>query len=238
MRVSATRPNRLTRMAIETLSIESRFTAERSGTGSSPGSSTTSLASPRTVVVHGATSARRCRGMTASRDRTTTGRRPISAISHHHTSPRAGTAVTTLRPRVGTKPGPPTRLVRRADARRRRRNSHLPRRSGNEPAERQEPHRRAQRPSSPTSPFGHPREATRPPLCSDVCESCHNHATHPRRPEAVRSVGDRRAARSSGSCARDVTSGVPAAAAAAGPRMAAAFRNRLLRAVSRLREDD
>lgn len=67
MRGSATRPNRWTRMATETLSTESRLTAERSGTGSSPGSRTTSLASPRIVVVQGATSARRCRGITTSR---------------------------------------------------------------------------------------------------------------------------------------------------------------------------
>jgi len=53
--------------------------AERVGTGSSPGSRTTSLARPRIVVVQGATNARRSRGIAASRDRTTTGRRPISA---------------------------------------------------------------------------------------------------------------------------------------------------------------
>ncbi len=59
MRVSRKRPNRVTRIAIETLSTESRFTAERRGTGSSSsGSSTTSLMSPRIVVVQGATSAR------------------------------------------------------------------------------------------------------------------------------------------------------------------------------------
>src|SRR5436190_15307477 len=51
-------------------------------------SSTTSLASPRIVVVHGATSVRRRRGMAASRESTTTGRRPISAGSHHQPSPR------------------------------------------------------------------------------------------------------------------------------------------------------
>ena len=49
------------------------------------------------VVVQGATSARRSRGIAASRDRTTTGRRPISANSHHHTSPRAGSALTRRR---------------------------------------------------------------------------------------------------------------------------------------------
>ena len=135
IRVSRKRPNRLTRIVIETLSTESRFTAERRGTGSSPGSSTTSLRSPRIVVVHGATSARRCRGITASRDRTTTGRRPISAISHHQTSPRAGTSLTTLPRPVGTTPGHPIRLARRAGACHRRRNSRPPRRSGSELAE-------------------------------------------------------------------------------------------------------
>ena len=55
-----------------------------------------SLTSPRMVVVHGAIRARRCLGITASRDRTTTGRRPTSGSSHHQTSPRAGGALTTL----------------------------------------------------------------------------------------------------------------------------------------------
>lgn len=41
--------------------------------GSSSGCSTTSLGRPRMVVVHGATSARRSRGMATSRDSTTTG---------------------------------------------------------------------------------------------------------------------------------------------------------------------
>ena len=112
IRVSANRPSRLTSTATETLSTESRLTAERRGTGSSPGSRSTSLASPRIVVVHGGTSARRCRGITASRDKTTTGRRPISAISHHHTSPRAGNAFTRRRLPVATTPGRPTRRAR------------------------------------------------------------------------------------------------------------------------------
>lgn len=88
MRESAGRPSRVTRSDTATLSAESRLTAERRGTGSSPGSSTTSLASPRIVVVDGATSVRLSRGIAASRDRTTTGRRPICSISHHHSSPR------------------------------------------------------------------------------------------------------------------------------------------------------
>ena len=41
----------------------SRLTAVRLGTGSSGGSRTTSLARPRTIVVHGATRARRSRGI-------------------------------------------------------------------------------------------------------------------------------------------------------------------------------
>jgi hypothetical protein len=53
MRVSANRPRRSTSTATETLSTESRFTAERRGIGSAPGSRTTSLASLRIVVVHG-----------------------------------------------------------------------------------------------------------------------------------------------------------------------------------------
>ena len=113
--------------ATETLSTESRFTAERRGIGSEPGSSTTSLASPRIVVVHGATSARRSRGIAASRDSTTAGRRPISAISHHHTSPRAGSALTRRPPPAATRPGHPTRRAHQPDARRRRRSSRPPR---------------------------------------------------------------------------------------------------------------
>jgi hypothetical protein len=109
IRMSARRPILLTRTARDTLSTESRFTAERRGTGSASGSSTTSLGSPRMVVVHGATNARRRRGIAASRDSTTTGRRPISAISHHQTSPRAGIALTRPLPPAATTPGHPTR---------------------------------------------------------------------------------------------------------------------------------
>ncbi len=121
LRASATRPRHSTRIAIETLSIESRLTAVRSGTGSSPGSRRTSLGRPRMVVMQGAMSARRWRGMTASRDRTTTGLRPISPISHHHASPREGKSVATPRPPVGTRTSLPIRRARRAGARRRQR---------------------------------------------------------------------------------------------------------------------
>ena len=88
--------------------------------GSSPGSSSTSLGIPRIVVVHGPISARRSRGIAASRDSTTTGRRPISGSSHHQTSPRVGRAVTTRRRPRETRRGRPTRrrLERKAVVRR------------------------------------------------------------------------------------------------------------------------
>jgi hypothetical protein len=124
IRVSASRPSRRTSTATETLSTESRFTAERRGIGSESGSRTTSLASPRMIVVHGATSGRRSRGIATSRDSTTTGRQPISASSHHHTSPRAGSALTRRQPPAATTPGRPTRRAHQPGARRRRRNSH------------------------------------------------------------------------------------------------------------------
>ncbi len=138
MRDSASWPIRLTRTTTETLSTESKLTAERRGIGSSPGSRTTSLASPRIVVVHGATSARRSRGIAASRDSTTTGRRPISANSHHHTSPRAGRPITRQLPLVETRPGRPTHPARWPGARRRPCSSRRPRRRGNERAARRE----------------------------------------------------------------------------------------------------
>ncbi len=126
IRSSLSAPNRSTSTTTETLSTESRFTALRFGTGSSPGSSTTSLWSPRMFVVHGATRVRRSRGMAASRESTTTGRRPMSASSDHHTSPRLGRGVTTRRLLRGTTGGHPTRRARRAGAPRRLRR---PRRS-------------------------------------------------------------------------------------------------------------
>ena len=165
-----------TRIAIETLSIESRLTAERSGTGSSPGSRRTSLGSPRMVVVQGAMSARRWRGMTASRDRTTTGLRPISAISHHHTSPRAGKSVMTPRPPVGTRPSLPIRLARRAGARRTRRSWRPLRPLGGEPTG-QQGLRQQVRSQASRTPCGRSRGGRRQPWCSSVCDSCHNHAT-------------------------------------------------------------
>jgi len=145
IRSSANRPRRWTSTATETLSTESRLTADRRGTGSSSGSRTTSLASPRIVVVHGATSARRSRGMAASRESTTTGRRPISAISHHHNSPRIGNALTRRRPLAERTPGRPTHQARRSGARRRRHSSRLPRPAGDERSTLPEPRRQALR---------------------------------------------------------------------------------------------
>lgn len=115
MRWSLRRPRRSASAATATLSTESRFATHCRGTGSSPGSSATSLARSRIVVVHGAMSARRRRGIAASRERTTTGRRPISGSSHHHTSPRAG-RLTNGRPLPGTMPGHPIRRVRQGVA--------------------------------------------------------------------------------------------------------------------------
>jgi len=124
MRVSLRRPRRSTSTPIDTLSTESRLTADRLGTGSSSGSRMTSLASVRIVVVHGATSARRSRGIAASRESTTTGRLPICGSSHHHSSPRAGAWLTKPMRPAGTTRDHPRRQARRADAGHRRRMWH------------------------------------------------------------------------------------------------------------------
>ena len=97
MRSSLRRPSRSVSAPTETLSMESRLTADRRGIGSSPVSSTTSLGSPRIFVVQGAINARRSRGIAASRERTTTGRREISGSWHHQTSPLDGRSFTTKR---------------------------------------------------------------------------------------------------------------------------------------------
>ena len=119
IRSSLSLPIRSTSTATDTLSTESRFTAQSRGIGSSAGSRTTSLGIPRIVVVHGATRQRRNRGMAASRDSTTTGRRPISGRSDHQTSPRLGNWIMSRRRPHGTRSGRPTRRAHRADARRR-----------------------------------------------------------------------------------------------------------------------
>ena len=111
MRASERRPSRSTSTPIATLSTESRLIAEILGMGSSPGSRSTSLGNPRTVVVHGATIDLPSRGMAASRERTTTGRRPMSASSHHQISPRAGTGLTKLLRLHERMPSLPTRRL-------------------------------------------------------------------------------------------------------------------------------
>lgn len=174
--LSATLPRRSTRMAIETLSTESRFTADRSGTGSSPGSRRTSLARPRRLVVQGAMSARRRRGMAASRDRTTTGLRPISGISHHHTSPRAGSSVMKPPPRAGTRPGLPMRPAHRVGARRRWSSQLPPRPSGGEPTG-PPGLRRSLRSLVFRSLCGRSPAGPSPRWCSIECGSCHYRAT-------------------------------------------------------------
>lgn len=177
IRASASRPRRSTSTATETLSTESRLTADRRGTGSASGSRTTSLASPRMVVVHGPTRARRRRGIAASRERTTTGRRPMSGSSHHHTSPRAGSGFMTCSPRVATTSGHPTHRVRRQDADRRLRSSRPPRRSDGAPRARRGLRRGGLRPSG-RSEVGerHPVDRRRR-WYSPVCETCHKYAT-------------------------------------------------------------
>jgi hypothetical protein len=115
------RSRRSVRTATDTLSIESRLTQERRGTGSSVGANRTSLESPRIVLVHGATKVRRRRGIAASRDRITTGRRPIASSSHHQISPRAGSGLTTPRLPHETTRGHPIHRLPRSDARRTRR---------------------------------------------------------------------------------------------------------------------
>ncbi len=109
IRASASRPRRSTRTPIETLSIESRLTADDRDTGSVSGSRTTSLGRPRMVVVHGATSALRSRGMAGSRDRMTTGLRPMSGSSAHHSSPRQGKFFMTTLQLCATMPSRPIR---------------------------------------------------------------------------------------------------------------------------------
>lgn len=112
---------RSTSTPTETLSTESRFTAQRRGTPSDAGSSSTSLGSPRMVVVHGAIRVRRRRGIAASRERTTTGRRPISGSSDHHTSPRRGSDVTYRPPLHETRRDHPIHPPRSEEPSRRRR---------------------------------------------------------------------------------------------------------------------
>lgn len=176
MRSSLRRPRRCVSVATETLSIESRLTADRRGMGSSPVSSTTSLGSPRILVVQGATRARRSLGIAASRESTTTGRRAISGSSHHQTSPRAGKSITVKPQHHGRKRDHPTRRAHQVDARRR---PHTQRRSLSisvERVERQELRRATTHHSSPNEAASHPRATPHQPLYSLVFVPCHHYA--------------------------------------------------------------
>ena len=115
IRAPLSEPIRSTSTATDTDSTESRFTTLRWLIGSLSGSRTTSLGRPRMVVVQGAINARRNLGIAASRDNTTTGRRPISGGSHHQSSPRFGSVFTWPQPHCGTSPDCPIRLRRRSD---------------------------------------------------------------------------------------------------------------------------
>ena len=193
MRSSLKRPSRRANKTSGALSTESRLTAETAGTGSSPGSSTTSVGSPRIVVVHGATIAVFSLFRAASRERTTTGRCPAWGDSHHHTSPhRTGAAITiqysdlavlhlpsatpgdegdSLR---GKMPNPPTRPAHQGGNGHMPRTQHQSRLPGNGQLEHQ-----ARHPSSPRHWATPPDCGTNPtirrlPSCSPAACSCHN----------------------------------------------------------------
>ena len=178
IRSSASRPTLSTRTANDTLSRESRFTAHRRETGFSPGSRMTSLASPRMVVVHGATTVRRNRGMAASRDNTTTGLRPISGNSHHHTSPRFGSGVMMRWPPSATSRDRPTRRVDQPGVghmRRSRRQSRLSDSAQSGRAARHPPWRHRSLRGEDCALL---QASRHPPWCSAVCDSCHYYATN------------------------------------------------------------
>jgi hypothetical protein len=172
------------RTATETLSTESRLIEDRFGTGSPAGSTTTSLARPRIVVVHGATSVRFRRGIAALRERTTTGRRPTWGSSHHHTSPRAGRALELmmLRPHLERRQDPPSRQAPRARARRRRRTQHRsrPRDVGRSTLPAPDPEEL--RPSTSKGCDGLSSRDPRRLSCLLSSAPCHNYATDMPRP--------------------------------------------------------
>ena len=159
---SARRPIRSVRTPRATLSIESTLTTQCRGTGSSPGSRTTSLGKPRMVVVHGAMTARRSRGMAASRDSTTTGLRPMSGSSHHQTSPRAGDELMTRPTQPGTMRDHPTRRLRQGGGCRRRHTLRRPPRHGVEQGTLPRRHRPVLSPVHPPSPRAPAREVAGP----------------------------------------------------------------------------
>ena len=97
IRSSLRRPRRATRRLTATLSSESRSIAERRGTGSSPGSSATSLGSPRVAVVQGPDDiARRRRPIAASPKRAPRPAVSRSRAAHTTRSLRAAAAPASL----------------------------------------------------------------------------------------------------------------------------------------------
>lgn len=162
---------------METLSTESRFTADLLGMGSSAGSRTTSLGRPLIVVVHGAMTARRSLGIATSRESTTTGRSEISGSSHHHTSPRDGSSLTTTRLPHGTTPGHPTRLGGQGDGRRMPRMPHLSQLLCDSPTAPLTLHQAASHRSRRIEGLSLLRGASRQLWYSLVFLACHNHAT-------------------------------------------------------------
>jgi hypothetical protein len=164
MRSSLRRPIRCVSDPTETLSIKSRLTADTLGTGSSFGSSTTSLGSPRTMVVHGAITVLRSRGIATARDKTTTGRREISGSSHHQTSPRVGRPFMTIRPPLGMTQDRPTHRARLEVSRHKLHSLRQPGLDDVARGVRQAPHPAAQRRYFRLAVFWLLREALRPLL--------------------------------------------------------------------------
>lgn len=178
MRSSSSLPSRSVSVITETLSTESRLTADRSGIGSSPGSITTSLANPRTVVVQGAMSALRSLGMEMSRERITTGRREMEGSSHHHTSPLMGRPVTKKLPPLGRMRGRPNRLTHRVEGRHRSCIWHQSQQLDAGQPGHPELHPEEQHPSNQTATPLPVRSVTRQPSCSPVFVPCHKYATN------------------------------------------------------------
>ena len=125
---------------------------------------------------HGAMRARRRRGIAASRDSTTTGRRPIPGSSHHHTSPRVG-VVTTPPWRRGTRRGRPTRRPRQAGTRRTPHSSHRAQRHALVRAELQGPRQGARHHFQAPGTGVLCSDGLRRQWCSHGHVPCHKYAT-------------------------------------------------------------
>ena len=158
------------------------------------------------VVVQGAITARRSRGIAASRERTTTDRRPISGGSHHQSSPRSGRVLMWRRRPIGTTGDRPTRRVHRWGGRRMRCSRRRLRLHGSERGALQGRRRKGLRRCAAGSPSWPGTTGSRQRLCSLAIEPSHkcgidmperhvidSIAPHPgRRSAAARAVRDRR----------------------------------------------